>query len=147
MKVSEMLQEAVKFDVTLLAHSIYYAVQKKVILLTDDYSIDFIDLLTENDHLIIKNMIADDYLKLRLIKLLAVPLNNKEFAFYLTKKTEDIAKIHFKNFKKQPTKIIDAHRMFDKSLYFQDSKKTMTFRDISKKTADYPTLVCILESG
>lgn len=141
-----MLQEAVQFDVTLMAHSLYYAVQKNVISLADDYNINFIDSLTENDHLIIENMIANDYLKLRLIKLLAVPLNNKEFAFYLTKKTEDIAEIHFKNFNKQPTKIIDAHRMMDKSLYFEDSKTTMTFRDISKKTADYPTLVCVLES-
>lgn len=146
MFVYEILSDAVEFDNPLLAHTIYYAIQKQLITPNDKFSMDAFDALTDNDYWIISDMVKDDYLKMRIIKLFAVPLNQKEFAFYLSKSHEDIEAIHFKHFKKKLTKLVDAYRMMDHILYFEDKKSYESFRDIAKQTIDFPSFVCVLES-
>lgn len=141
-----MLKDAIELDNTEFAHAIYYAIQRQLMKMNDEFSMSAFDALTDNDYWIIGDMVKTDYLKMRIIKLFAVPLNPKEFAFYLAKSHEDIEAIHFRTFKKKPPKIVDAYRMMDHDLYFEDKKKCESFRDIAKQTIEFPSFVCILES-
>lgn len=144
---NELLQDAVLYDVPELAHMIYYAVKTNKINLGDPVDDDFIDQFGEADRLIIRDMTKSDYLKMRIIKLYVIPLTGNTFAFYLTKDTNNLEKLHAQIFKQKPKKIIDAYRLIDRTLYFPDANTYKSFRDISKETVDFPKFVCTLESS
>lgn len=147
MTYQELLTDALNTDDIIIAHYVFYAVQKGAVQLTAMYEEDFVYQLDDADIIIIHDMIKQDYLKMRIVKLYAVPLNNQEFAFYFAKAPTDIIGLHTSRFRQEPIKIIDAQRMMNHELWFPETNTFKRFIDIKKETVNYPTLVCVLEKS
>ena len=147
MTYQELLTDALNTDDIIIAHYVFYAVQKGVVQLTATYEEEFAYKLDDADIIIVQDMIKQDYLKMRIVKLYAVPLNNQDFAFYFAKTPTDIIEIHTKRFPEAPIKIIDAQRMMNHELWFPETNTFKRFIDIKKETVNYPTLVCVLEKS
>ena len=144
MTYQELLTDALNTDDIIVAHYVFYAVQKGAVQLTATVEDDFVYKLDDADIIIVQDMIKQDYLKMRLVKLYAVPLANQEFAFYFAKAPNDIIAIHTSRFRKAPTKIIDAQRMMNHELWFPDTNTFKRFIDIKREVVNYPALACVL---
>ena len=147
MTYQELLTDALNTDDIIIAHYVFYAARKGLVQLTDEHRDDFVYELDDNDIVIVQDMIKQDYLKMRMIRLFSVPLNDKEYAFYYAKQASDVSALHQKKFSTAPKKIIDAQRMSNRVLWFPDTLTYKSFIDIKREIIDYPTLVCVLEKG
>ncbi|UYB50201.1 hypothetical protein OCI51_27110 (plasmid) [Lysinibacillus capsici] len=93
-------------------------------------------------------MYQSDVLQMRNIKLFAVRVNIREFAFYFAKNPAEVQVEHQKIYGNLPKKMSNAYnQMIDRSFYFPESKQYKSFRDLLAETVEFPKYVCTLEAS
>lgn len=144
--INTLFNEAIQYDVSYAADYIYFAVTKGKLLLDDSSDkLQSIELLP-NEQQEFEEMRAKDMMKLRQMKLYAIWQNDKTYAFYFGKSVEEAAKLHEQRTKQKVAKIYNCYnQMIDKAIYFPDTNRTKTFREILKETHEFPCFVLEME--
>lgn len=145
--VQELLDDAITYDMPYMAHLIYYMLlSKKISLLDDSKKIKEIDLSKE-EYKEFYRLYQADALTVRPIKLFAVQVSRREFAFYFAKTASEVQLLHQKLYKVLAQKIINAHeKMIWHELFFPETGQYKTFKTLLTETIEFPKLVCVLES-
>lgn len=134
---------AVEYDFRLLAHSLFVAMQNRII--SPDTPIDSIDLsqVSIGDCIQASN---NNILGIHAIHLYAIPVGNNHFAMYLAKNAKDAQSEHFRKFKKIENKIFDMTAKMDTDVFDEQTKITESFREIKKRTFQFPAFICTMPS-
>lgn len=91
--VKELFHEAILYDVPLMAHTVYFAVEKGLVQWDDPESrIPYEQL----DHEAIARMRDGNWLRMCTIKLFVVPMGERRFAVYLAGTEGEVKALHWK---------------------------------------------------
>lgn len=137
--IKELLFDAVRFDEVLFAHTIFTAVQDGVVSLEDPQDkLDFnqVDLKKA------KQAAEENRLAMSVVKLYAMPLEPKNFAFILALSPADAEAEYRRHYEEAPRKVFDMSADMDRSLYFEEKNKHISFRQIKNQTQTFPYFVC-----
>lgn len=137
--INTLFDDAIQYDVPYLADFIFYCVRKRKIAMNEpDEKLETIEL-TPSELQEFEEMRTKDMMKLRQVQLYAIKNTHNTYAFYFGKNVEEVANLHEQRTKQKVTKIYNCYnQMIDKSLYFQDTNETKTFREILKEMNDFP---------
>lgn len=141
--VSELLVEAVREGLSMFAHSLFVAMQEKIISPNDsEFDIDY------NQFPIDKCLAAHqaNVLCINPTQLFAIPYEN-HFSMYLSKSLEDARTLHQKLFHTIPTKIFNMTDKIDTDVYDLQTKKTESFSEIRDRTINLPAFICFMKKG
>ncbi|OMC81827.1 hypothetical protein BK128_21390 [Viridibacillus sp. FSL H7-0596] len=136
--VRDLMLDAVKEGYSMLAHSLFVAIQEKIISANDsEINLPF------NKFPIDKCTAAhkSNLLGINPTLLFAIPLEN-DFAMYLSKSEKEAKELHYSFFKKLPSKIFDMTDKIYTDLYDETTKKRESFADIRNRTMKLPAYVC-----
>lgn len=135
--------DAVKEGLSMLAHSLFVAMQEKIISPDDsEISIPF-DQFPMDQCL---SAYRQNILCIHPTKLFAIPHEN-HFAMYLSKSLEDARTLHQKLFHTMPTKIFNMTDKIDTDVYDLQTKKTESFSEIRDRTINLPAFICFMKKG
>lgn len=142
--VSKLLSDAIFFDQTFLAYSIYTAVRKGIVSLADteetfyssDLPFDEIREAMDSDNLMLKR----NSIKLFLVKY------NLDYAMYLAKDQKEVETMHRKLFRELPERVVNATDKKHIRLYSELTKNIKSFYDIQEQTASFPCYCGLMES-
>lgn len=138
--IKEFLMFAIEEDHTLLAHSLFIAIQKKIVSPND--SIDDLDLRTLPAAECIEAN-EKNILDIHPVKLYAVPLQN-DFAMYFARNETEVKNTHYKKFRAFAAQIFDMTEKMHTDVYDEDTRVTESFKDIQKRIVDYPAFICTM---
>ena len=145
--VQQLLDDAVTHDVPYMAHLIYFLTLTKRVELNSPSSVIQDIHLQPDEYNRFLQMYQSDVLQMRRIKLFAVQVSIREFAFYFAKNPAEVQVEHQKIYGNLPKKMSNAYnQMIDRSFYFSESKQYKSFRDLLKETVEFPKYVCTLEA-
>lgn len=145
--VKDLLNDAVTYDGRYLAHAIFYCVQNKKVRLEDSTDKLRFSELSQAEHLEIIQMRESNVLAMCEIKLFTVPMADKLFAFYLAENVVEAAGEHRRNFNQEPAKIINITDSMDKSLMDTKTNKSESFRELKRRTIDFPIFAGLIRKG
>ncbi|MDN4608185.1 hypothetical protein [Sporosarcina highlanderae] len=132
--VKELLYDAIYYDESLVAHAVYYAVQKGIVHLDEPAS----RIPKELDYTEIFKMRDENYLQMCTIKLFTIPLEPKRHALYLAE-TEDAARAkHHKIYGQLAQRIIDISHRMDYPLFYEETGLSKTFRELKREAVKFP---------
>lgn len=142
--VQDLLMDAVFFDNTFLAYSVYIAVQKNIVTMNDDesefYASDLpfeeIQRAIDSDNLLLKQ----NSVKLFMVKYYL------DYAIYLGKSRKEIQQLHFKLFKEPAERIVEASHKKHTSIYDERTKRTWSFYDMQKQATSFPHFCGLMAS-
>lgn len=135
--------DAVREGLSMLAHSLFVAMQEKIISPDDsEISIPF-DQFPMDQCL---SAYRQNILCIHPTKLFAIPYEN-HFAMYLSKSLEDARTLHQKLFHSIPTKIFNMTDKIDTDVYDLQTKKTESFSEIRDRTINLPAFICFMKKG
>lgn len=140
--VRALLLEAITYDQLFLAYSIYTAIQKNLICMSDDEEQFFSSELPFDE---IRQAYDNDTLKLKQnsVKLFFIKYES-DYAIYLAKNEQEAQQLHRKLFRVPAAKVIEAtHKKFT-SVYDDCTKKTLNFYDMQAKTRVFPKLCAVM---
>lgn len=147
-KIQQLLDDAVTHDVPYMAHLIYFLTLTKKVELTSPASLIQDIHLQPDEYNQFLQMYQSDVLKMRRVKLFAVQVNIREFAFYFSENPAEVQVEHQKIYGNLPKKMSNAYnQMIDRSFYFPESKQYKSFRDLLAETVEFPKYVCTLEAA
>lgn len=127
---------------TLLAHSLFLAIQRNLVGPEED--IDDLDLRM----LPAKDCIAADrenILNIHSIKLYAVPVES-DFAMYLAHDPIEVKNEHYKKFHSNATQVFDMTTKMHTDIFDVQTGITESFYDIQKRNVEFPAFVCMMPS-
>lgn len=133
--IKQELADAIKFDDSLVAHAIYYALQKGLVQLDDPSSSLPIPIL---DFDIITNWMDTNYLQLCTVKLFTIRVNQNRQALYLAHDENEASAQHFKMYGYLAQRIVEAPHEMDTSLYCEETGKHRVIRDMKRKMVEFP---------
>lgn len=146
--VQQLLDDAVTHDVPYMAHLIYFLTLTKKVELNSPASMIQKVHLQPDEYTQFLKMYQSDVLQMRNIKLFAVQVSIREFAFYFAKNPAEVQVEHQKIYGNLPKKMSNAYnQMIDRSFYFPESKQYKSFRDLLAETVEFPKYVCTLEAA
>lgn len=142
--VNDLLMDAVFYDNTFLAYSVFIAIQKNIVTMNDDESkfytsdlpFDEIQQAVDSDSLLLKQ----NRVKLFMVKY------NFDYAIYLGKSRKEVERLHFKLFKEPAERVVEATHKKGTTLYDERTKKTMSFYDMQKQATSFPCFCGLMES-
>lgn len=142
--VNNLLVDAIFYNNTFLAYSVYIAVSKGIVAMMDDESKFYASDLPFDE---IQQAIDKDSLLLKQnsIKLFMVRYGN-DYALYLARSKQDAEQLHFRLFKEQAERIVEATHKKGTSVYDERTKKTMSFYDMQKQKISLPRFCGLMES-
>lgn len=119
--VQELLQYATETDMSLTAHSLYWAITEKKIALHDDSeklkSLSF-------DEVAIRKILQQNLLRIGEVKLFAMQTRQKNwYAFYFAKHSLDVHHLHETRFGETDGKVTQADRLLPNLMVFAESGK------------------------
>ena len=142
--INELLLDAVEYNEYSLAYSLFIAAQKKIIKLSDPVEkIDYDKF--PHDH--IQLALANDALNLKAnsIKLFLVKRLENDYAVYFARNEKEVQDLHYKVFNYIPTNLIDRSTMIDSSIWDDNRKKYISFRQLKKLTQVFPSFLFLME--
>ncbi|MEG0258441.1 MAG: hypothetical protein RR651_01095 [Lysinibacillus sp.] len=146
--MQQLLDDAVTYDEPFTAHMIYYMNLLKKINLNSPAELLQQVQLSKEEQSDFHNMLKSDLLQMRPIKIFAVQVDNKNFAFYFAREVAEAKALHTQLFKILPTVVYPAYeKMIDRGLYFSEIKKYKSFRELLQETIEFPKYICTLESS
>jgi len=135
--VRELLLDAVKENQSLLAHSLYIAIQQNIIKSTDSaVNIPF-KKFPMDDCL---NAHKKNLLCMHPTKMFAVPHNNF-FAYYFAKNEQDVIDLHKKLFGHITKKPIDVSERIYMTIYDEEKKRYEDLYELRDKTMKLPAFI------
>lgn len=143
--VEELFDYAVDTDMSLTAHSIYWAITNHKIRMDDD-SIKL--RVVEFDQEAIQQSMKDNTLRIGDIKLFVVESTQRGwYAFYLSRSQTDAYRLHSERFRETGVKITQADRLMPNLLAFADTGREESLYEYRKKVVAFPVYVGHVEAG
>lgn len=141
--VNNLFLDAVEYQEYLLAYSLYIARQKGIVNFSD--TVDTINY-DEFPHDIIQEAIKNDTLGLiaNSIKLFIAKQSVGDWAVYFAKSKKEVCMLHLNLFGEQPLQVIDKSEAMDSSIWDQERKKYISFREIKKQTVVFPRYLFLM---
>ncbi len=136
--VKELLYDAVKYDESFLAHSIYFAVQQGYVKLEEPASTIPYEQL---DYEVIKKMRDENRLAMCNVKLYIIPMASKQFALYLATTKDKAQAEHHRVYGGVVNTIIDVSDKMDTVTYCEETKKWRSFREVKQEVLQFPYYV------
>lgn len=139
--VRELMTDAIREGLPMLAHSLFIAIQERIISAEDNAN----DIQLEKFP--IEKCIAatkNNVLGIHPTYLFAIPIEDY-FAMYLAKTEKDAKDLHYKLFRKPAIKVFDMTEKIDTDLYDETTKKVESFSEIRDKTVNFPKFVCCMQ--
>lgn len=143
--VEELFNYAVDTDMSLTAHSIFWAITNNKIRVEEDSEklkeIDF-------DQEAIQQAIKNNILGIGAIKLFVVESKQPNlYAFYLGKDETDAHRMHSERFRETAVKVTHADRLMPNTLTFAETGNEESLYEYRKKVAAFPIYVGHVEAG
>ena len=143
--VEELFDYAVDTDMSLTAHSIFWAIANEKIRMNEDSKklkeIKF-------DHEAIQQSMKDNTLRIGEIKLFVVESKQPNwYAFYFGKKEADAYRLHSEKFRETGVKVTHADRLMPNVLAFAETGKEESLYEYRKKVMQFPVYVGHVEAG
>ncbi|MCG7344883.1 hypothetical protein MHZ92_12115 [Sporosarcina sp. ACRSL] len=136
--VKELLHDAFLYDLPLMAHTVYYALQQGLVHLDDPESrIPYKEL----DYDEITKMKDDNWLRMCTVKLFVVPLGGKRFAFYLAETPEEVRVEHRTIYGGVARRVNDVSHKMVMSIYCEVTKRSQSFWEIKREVLQFPYYV------
>ena len=141
MTVKELLKDAIAYDETLLAHFIYFAIERGKID-DEDRKEKLLEIqLTEQEKESFFEMYKRDELGMKRIQLFAVKVSAKHccYAFYFAKIPEQVADFHRSIYKWRPERIHNVHRQWlYREIYDFETGKVESFKEMLGRVVEVP---------
>lgn len=143
--VNELFFEAAEYGQFNLAYALYIATQQNLINMTDP--VDTIDF-DKFPHEAIQHALKNDTLGLiaNSIKLLLLKRSDGDWAVYLAKSEQEAADLHLKIFGEKPLQVVNNTDKMDSSVWDDERKKYISFREIKKRMAAFPSFLFLMDS-
>ena len=143
--VEELFDYAVDTDMSLTAHSIFWAITNQKICMDEDSKklkeIKF-------DEEAIQRSMKENTLRIGEIKLFVVESKQPNwYAFYLGKKEADAYRLHSENFRETGVKVTHADRLMPNVLTFVESGTEESLYEYRKRVVQFPVYVGHVEAG
>lgn len=138
--IKDFLFYAIEEGHTLLAHSLFIAIQNK--LVAPEESIDDLDLRLLNASECIAAE-KENILNIHPVRLYAVKCET-DFAMYFAHNTIEVKNEHYKKFKVNAFKIFDMTEKMHTDIFDEQTCITESFYDIQKRTVELPCFVCMM---
>lgn len=134
--VKTLLLEAINYDQLFLAYSIYTAIQKQIVCMTDDEQTFYSSELPFDE---IQQAYDQDSLKLKQnsVKLFLIK-HKSDYAMYLAKSAQEAQQLHSELFRVPASNVLDATQKKFTSVYDEHTKKTLDFYDMQARTRVFP---------
>lgn len=140
--IKSLFGDAIKYDEPFIAHYIYFAQMKGKITHDDPLDKLYEVTFTEEEQKEFELLRANDWLCMRPVKIYAVKRGEKRFAFYFALNEREVRKLHYQMYGEWVVKMISCYnQMIDKSLYFQETKQTRSFRELIREAEEFPWFV------
>lgn len=141
--IKQLLYDAVEYEESLLAHAVFIAVQDGLVTLDDPASMFDMDRL-DKEKVIKAN--GENQLAISTVTLFAMPLEPGCFAFVLARTEEDAEAEYRRQYGYGPQKVLNMQDNMDRSIYFPEKNKHMSFRTIKGHVQSFPYFVCEFQS-
>lgn len=143
--VEELFDYAIDTDMSLTAHSIFWAISNQKIRMEEDSEklkeIDF-------DQEAIQQSMKENILRIGDIKLFVVESKQPNwYAFYLSKKEADAYRLHSETFRETGVKVTHADRLMPNLLTFVESGEEESLYEYRKRVMQFPVYVGHVEAG
>lgn len=136
--MKELFHDAVLYEVPLMAHAVYYAVEKGLVQWDDPESrIPFEQL----DYEAIARMRDGNWLRMCTVKLFVVPMGGKRFAAYLAGTVGEVRALHRQIYGEAARRVRDASGKMDASVYCEETGKWQSFRELKQQAVEFPCFV------
>lgn len=134
----ELFHDAVLYDVPLMAHAVYHAVEKGVVQWDDfESAIPYGEL----NHEEIVRMRDENWLRMCTVKLFVVPMGGKRFAVYFAGTEEEARALHRKIYGKVARRVRDVSGKMDASVYCEETRKWQSFWELKEQAVEFPCFV------
>ncbi|PIC63389.1 hypothetical protein CSV79_12185 [Sporosarcina sp. P13] len=143
--VQDLFNYAVEFDLSHLAHSIFWALSHKKVRVEEDHE----QLKKVNfDEVAIKQLMEDNLLGIGKVKLFVMETQEKDwFAFYLAEHSLDAYRLHEDLFRGPQRKITRADRLMVRFMAFAKTGEEMTVYAYKKEVVAFPAYVGHVRAG
>ncbi|PIC80735.1 hypothetical protein CSV75_02805 [Sporosarcina sp. P18a] len=143
--VEELFDYAVDTDMSLTAHSIFWAITNHKVRMDEDCEklkeIEF-------DQEAIQQPMKKNTLRIGEIKLFVVKSTQPNwYAFYLGKKEADAYRLHSETFRETGVKVTHADRLMPNLLTFAESGREESLYEYRKRVMQFPVYVGHVEAG
>ena len=133
--VRQLFHDAILYDEPLMAHAVYYALQKGLVQLDDPESkFRYEDLDFEK----VYKMRDENWLQMCTIKLFVVPMSGKRYAIYLAENEGDVRAKHHKIYGELAQEIRDVSNKMDGAIYYSDTGESRCFRELKREAVHFP---------
>lgn len=140
--IRELYLDAVTTEVPLLAYGIFLLAQRDLIDWNADESTLSLDALTFGE---INEATKENPLCFSTIRLYTSKIEDNRFAFILANGEESAVKEIIRVKRRKPVFTVEVSDLMDCSMYDEQTKKTLSFRDIRNQTNLFPYFVCDYE--
>lgn len=131
--IKQLFDDSVKYEESTLAHIIWHLLQEGKVKMEDEVSsLDFSQI--DNDKL--TNMIENNYLGFKQIKVFSLKESDKRFIFIFAKNQNEAVEHFKKTFKKAP---INCHE-YDMEMRMSSGNRFFSFRELTKEFQSFPVV-------
>jgi hypothetical protein len=133
MLVKEFYLDCLRFEESVLAHYLHHLLEERKVSLDD--SLDDIDF-EQVDHKKVKEMIKNNVLGIRKVRIYSLKMNEKDFSFIFALSKQEAIQFYTKTFRHTP---LNCHEY---SLDFQLDRGNdgISFRDMRKEYKSFPAI-------
>ncbi|WP_313235545.1 hypothetical protein [Sporosarcina ureae] len=143
--VEELFDYALDTDMSLTAHSIFWAITKQEIGINED-SVKLKEIKFDQEA--IQLSMKENTLRIGEIKLFVVKSKQPNwYAFYLSKKEADARRLHSETFRETGVKVTHADRLMSNLLTFAESGEEESLYEYRKRIMQFPVYVGHVEAG
>ena len=137
MTINELLYDAIKYEETFLAYSLYWSLQQGYCKSLDDskaFKCNLVDLIEIN------KLVESNPLGIKIMGLYSMPINKNHLI--VLAENEASAKGHYlSEIGKLPSKIQDMTNKMDTSFWYGKGQGYKSFREIKENTLIFPSTV------
>lgn len=140
--IRDLYADAMIYENPFMAYGIFLLDQKELIDWEADEETLTLDALTFDE---INAAIEQDLLSLKKVNLYSMKIRHNLFAFILSDNEKSAVREFIRVNESEPLAVAETNNYMGRSMYFEESKKTMSFRELRDQTKEFPYYVCNFE--
>lgn len=140
--IRDLYADAMIFENPFMAYGIFLLDQKGLIEWEADEGTLTFDAISLDE---INAAIKEDMLSLKKASLYSMKIRNNLFAFILSNNEKSAVREFIRVNGQDPLFVAETNDYMGRSMYFEESKKTMSFRELRDQTKEFPHYVCNFE--
>lgn len=142
--IRDLYADAMIFENPFVAYGIFLLDQKGLIDWEAEEETLTFDPISFDE---INAAIKLDVLSLKKVNLYSMKIRSNLFAFMLSNNEKSAVREFIRVNGRDPLVVAETNDYMGRSMYFEDSKKTMSFRELREQTKELPYYVCNFEKG